>query len=138
MPRPRLVCVLALFLFGGLPHTSPAYVVPKKDAKEKDAKQELDPKKVVGVWAVEDGPAGLPKGTTMEFTADDKVKVGIGQITVEAGTYRVEGAIITITPPPGQGKEGKGRITALTDDKLVIKDDAEPKELVMKRVTKKD
>lgn len=137
MPRHRVVCVLAVILLGGLAATPlSAYVVPKKDAKEKDAKKELDPKQLVGVWAVDDGPAGLPKGTTLEFTADGKLMIAIGEIKVEGGTYRVEGAIITITPP--QGKEGKGRITALTDDKLVIKDDAEPKELVMKRVKKEE
>jgi hypothetical protein len=50
---------------------------------------------------------------------------------VEGGTYEVSGSIITIKPP-GQ-KEGKGRIKELTDDRLVIKDDAEPKELVLKK-----
>jgi uncharacterized protein (TIGR03066 family) len=99
---------------------------------------DVDAKKLVGTWEVESGPVGLPKGTTMTFTADLKVKIGIMGLNVEGGTYDLKGAIITIKPPPGQGREGKARIKELTDTKLVIKDDAEPKELVLKRVKKED
>ena len=127
MYQSLVISIVGLLLLGGTARMS-------HSADEDSAIEEVDAKKLVGVWEVESGPAALPKGITMTFTNDGNVRVGVAGVEVEAGTYELKGTIITIKPP--QGKDGKGRIKELTDTKLVIKDDAEPKEIVLKRVKK--
>jgi hypothetical protein len=101
--------------------------------------------KLHGIWVVEDGPAptydsegklasGLPKGMVWEFSPDGKLRwssqPGGTLVTKEGLSWSVSGDILIMK---NDGKEGKARIKELTDDRLVVKDDAQPKEVVFKR-----
>src|SRR5688572_28370610 len=94
----------------------------------------VEKEKLHGTWVVEDGPPVTPKGLIMEFQADGKLRVGMmvegKPITKDAGTWSVSGTILTTKI---EGKEGKGRIKEVTADKLVIKDDEQPKDIVFKK-----
>src|SRR3954470_23392307 len=83
----------------------------------------VDKEKIIGTWELEDGPEKIPKGTLWEFTSDGNRKEGSAGFMGEKGTYEINGSVITLRLP---GKsEGKARIKELTDDRLVLKDDAE-------------
>src|SRR6266849_3201131 len=105
---------LAAFLLVGL---TAAYGADKKD----DNKM-----KIVGVWEVVKGDA--PKGTTMEFTKDGKLKFTVEvegkKITVE-GTYEVDGESIKTAGKGPDGKEQKEtiKIKKLTEKELVTEDE---------------
>jgi uncharacterized protein (TIGR03066 family) len=82
--------------------------------------------KIVGVWEVASGD--LPKGSTIEFTKDGKVKFEIkaeGKNVSEVGTYVLDGETIKTAH---QGKDGKDvkevhKIKKLTDSELVTEDE---------------
>jgi uncharacterized protein (TIGR03066 family) len=103
-----------------------------------DAK--VDAKKIVGVW---EGAKGgeFPPGATIEFTKDGKVKVSLEangkKVTVE-GTYKVAGDKLTVTMkgPGGKEKTDTDTIKTLTDDKLVIHDAKEKKNVELKKKKK--
>jgi uncharacterized protein (TIGR03066 family) len=105
---------LAAFLIVGL---TAAYGADKKDDNKT---------KIVGVWEVVKGEA--PKGATMEFTKDGKLKFTVEvegkKVTVE-GTYEVDGESIKTVGKGPDGKEHKetAKIKKLTDKELVIEDE---------------
>ena len=98
---------------------------------------DVDTKKIVGTWIVESGPEGLPKGVLFEFTKDGKMKVGLevnGKAELkDAGSYEIKDDIIALKTGAKGSKDGKAHIVTLTDEKMVLKDDQEPKEIVFKR-----
>jgi len=105
---------LAAFLFVGL---TAAYGADKKDDNKT---------KILGVWEVAKGD--LPKGSTMEFTKDGKLKVTIdveGKKVVVEGTYEVDGDSIKTTGKGPDGKEQKEtvKIKKLSDKELVTEDE---------------
>jgi Lipocalin-like domain len=102
--------------------------------------------KLHGTWVVEDGPPavydaegrlikGVPKGMLWEFTNDGKLKwasqVDGNLVTKEGLTWSISGDFLVTKL---DSKEGKARIKELTDSRLVLKDDEQPKEVVFKRV----
>lgn len=105
----------------------------------------VDKNKIEGKWVVEDGPPpeydsegklikGVPKGMVWEFAPDGKLNCSIQpdgkSITKDGLTWKVSGNFLVTTL---NDKEGKARIKELTDSRLVLKDDAQPKEVVLKR-----
>ena len=84
----------------------------------------VDKEKLVGKWELESSPDGKGKGMIMEFTSDGKVKLGAAlgdkTLTLAESTYEISGQNIKIKEA---GKaDSEGRVTELTDEKLVIKD----------------
>lgn len=100
----------------------------------------VEKEKLHGSWSVEDGPSVTPKGMVWEFAADGKLRLGLPvdgkAFMIDAGTWSVSGSILTIKgkDKDGKEKEGKARIKELTDDKLVLKDDEQPKDVILKKV----
>src|SRR5260370_42500484 len=105
---------LAAFLFAGL---TAAYGADKKDDNKT---------KIVAVWEVVKGDA--PKGTTVEFTKDGKIKINLeadGKKIALDGSYELDGdSVKTVLKGPG-GKEHKEtiKIKKLTDTELTTEDE---------------
>ena len=95
----------------------------------------VEKEKLHGKWVVEDGPSSIPKGTVWEFTPDGKLlwasHLNASFVTKEGLAWSVSGKVLTTRM---NGNEGKARIQELSDDKLVLKDDAHPKDVVLKKV----
>ena len=92
---------------------------------------------VVGTWEIVYSDAkDIPTGTKLEFTKDGKVnltvKVDGKDVSVDAGGYKVDKDIITLTGKDGS-KNDKGRICLLNKTSFVINDEVEDKVMVMKK-----
>jgi uncharacterized protein (TIGR03066 family) len=94
--------------------------------------------KIVGVWEVVKGDN--PKGSTIEFTKDGKLKINIednGKKIALDGSYEIDGeSLKTVLKGPG-GKEHKEtlKIKKLTEKELITEDE-KAKEDEFKRVEK--
>jgi len=105
---------LAAFLFLGL-------TLAQGGDKKDDNKT-----KIVAVWEVVKGDT--PKGSTVEFTKDGKIKVNIEadgkKISVD-GSYELDGDSIKTTLKGPDGKEHKEtlKIKKLTDKELTTEDE---------------
>jgi len=96
---------------------------------------------IVGNWEIVYSDAkDIPVGTKLEFTKDGKmnltVKVDGKDVAVEAGGYKVEKDIITLTGKDGD-KNDKGRICLLNKTSLILNDEIEDKVMVFKRAKTK-
>jgi uncharacterized protein (TIGR03066 family) len=96
---------------------------------------------IVGTWEIAYSDAkDIPAGTKLEFTKAGKVnltvKVDGKEMTVDAGGYKVEKDVVTLTGKDGT-KNDKGRICLLNKTSFVINDEIEDKLMVMKRVKAK-
>jgi uncharacterized protein (TIGR03066 family) len=96
-------------------------------------------KKLVGLWEVTKGE-DVPKGTTVEFTKDGKLKLHakVDDKDLNAsGTYKVEGNKLTVTVEfGGKSDTHTDTISKLSDDQLILEND-KGKTTEFKRVTKK-
>jgi uncharacterized protein (TIGR03066 family) len=95
---------------------------------------------IVGAWEIAYSDAkDIPVGTKIEFTKDGKVnltvKVDGKDVTVDAGGYKVEKDIVTLTGKEG-AKNDKGRIVLLNKTSFVINDEVEDKVMVLKKAKK--
>ncbi len=96
---------------------------------------------IVGTWEIAYSDAkDIPVGTKLEFTKAGKVnltvKVDGKEVTVDAGGYKLEKDIITLTGKDGN-KNDKGRIVLLNKTSFVINDEVEDKVMVMKKAKAK-
>ncbi|MCI0704355.1 MAG: hypothetical protein L0241_25125 [Planctomycetia bacterium] len=96
---------------------------------------------IIGTWEITySDTKDIPVGTKLEFTANGKVKLTITvegkEITVDAGGYKIEKDIFTLTGKDGS-KSDKGRICLLNKSSFVLNDEIEDMLLVLKRVKKK-
>lgn len=96
-----------------------------------------DKELIVGTWEIVYSDAkDIPPGTKLEFTDKGKVnltvKVDGKEMTVDAGGYKLEKDIVTLTGKGGN-KNDKGRICLLNKSSFVINDEVEDKVMVMKR-----
>lgn len=103
------------------------------NARAADDNKEL----IVGTWEIVYSDAkDIPPGTKLEFTDKGKVnltvKVDGKEMTVDAGGYKLEKDIVTLTGKGGN-KNDKGRICLLNKSSFVINDEVEDKVMVMKR-----
>ena len=82
------------------------------------------------VWVVNDSRQQI-----YEFTNDGKLnwttQAGENLVTKEGLTWSISGDFLVFKM---DNKEGKARIREITDGKLVLKDDEQPKEVVLKKV----
>ena len=90
-----------------------------------DKKEPTNKEKIVGIWEPTKGE--LPKGSTVEFTKDGKLKVVVKiedkSITLE-GTYTVDGdKVKTVLKDEGQERKEDLKIKTLNDKELVLVDD---------------
>jgi uncharacterized protein (TIGR03066 family) len=118
---------LAAILFVGL---TAAYGADKKDDNKK---------KIVAVWEVVKGDA--PKGTTVEFTKDGKIKINIeadGKKLALDGTYEVDGDSVKTVVKDPDGKDHKEtiKIKKLTDTELTTEDEKGKTDEYKKKVAK--
>ena len=95
---------------------------------------------IVGVWEIMYSDAkDIPVGTKLDFTAEGKlvltVKVDGKDVPVDAGGYRVDKDIITLTGKENS-KNDKGRIVLLNKVSFVINDEVEDKVMVLKKAKK--
>ena len=110
--------VSLLVACGGLPKISFAPVTVQQVPTNKD--------KIVGTWELtfSSDPAGVPPGTTFEFTRDGKFKPTVtlgGQRVTGEGTYTVDGDNLETTSKRGfQEVKVKYRIVNLTDTQLKL------------------
>jgi uncharacterized protein (TIGR03066 family) len=105
---------LAAFLFAGL---TAVYGEDKKDDNKT---------KIVAVWEVVKGDA--PKGTTIEFTKDGKIKINLeadGKKIALDGSYELDGDSVKTVLKGPDGKEHKEtiKIKKLTDTELTTEDE---------------
>jgi len=90
--------------------------------------KKIDAAKLVGKWELtKSGSEGLPKGTVVEFTKDNKVTVSVtanGKEDKYSGSYKVEGDKLTVklTIPGEADQEDTDTIQTLTDEKLLLVD----------------
>jgi uncharacterized protein (TIGR03066 family) len=82
--------------------------------------------KIVGKWKMVKGE-GVPAGTVIEFTKDGKVSVTVDvggkSMTIEIGTYSVEGDKVTLKTKIGEKEDTEvNDIKTLTADKLILVD----------------
>lgn len=96
---------------------------------------------IVGVWEIVYSDAkDVPVGTKLEFTKDNKLKLTVKvdgkEVTVEAGGYKIEKDVITLTGKDGD-KNDKGRICLLNKSTFIINDEIEDKVMVLKRAKAK-
>jgi uncharacterized protein (TIGR03066 family) len=90
-----IAVIIALTLFVCLSR-GPAFVA--RTDEEKDVDKETR-EKLVGVWEmVRDGK---PRGITMEFTKEGKVRMNAGVVGTIVGTYVLDGQTIKITKKIG-------------------------------------
>jgi uncharacterized protein (TIGR03066 family) len=93
----------------------------RADDKKDDKKAQI-----VGVWEPTKGEA--PKGTTLEFTKDGKLKITIDaegkKVTIE-GTYELDGDSLKTNLKGPDGKERKEtmKIKSLSDKELKTEDE---------------
>jgi uncharacterized protein (TIGR03066 family) len=93
----------------------------RADDKKDDKKTQI-----VGIWEPTKGEA--PKGTTLEFTKDGKLKITLEaegkKVTIE-GTYEIDGASLKTILKGPDGKERKEtmKIKSLSDKALVTVDE---------------
>jgi uncharacterized protein (TIGR03066 family) len=89
-------------------------------------KADTNKEKIVGTWEAVKGD--LPKGSTVEFTKDSKLKLTVvvdkNKVVVD-GTYTVDGDNLKLTMKGPDGKEQKETlvIQKLTATDLVTKDE---------------
>ena len=107
-------------------------------ARAADDNKEL----IVGTWEIAYTDAkDIPVGTKLEFTKDNKVsltvKVEGKEVTVDAGGYKLDKDIVTLTGKEGN-KNDKGRIVLLNKSSFVINDELEDKLMVLKKVKAKE
>jgi uncharacterized protein (TIGR03066 family) len=94
----------------------------KKESSDKPKKEPTTAEKLIGTWELTKGQ--VDPGSTVEFTADGKIKAiarQSGQIEVTEGTYSVEGQTIKSTI---EGKNETTKIITLTDSQLITEDEA--------------
>src|SRR5262249_5750831 len=96
-------------------------------ARAADDNKEL----ILGTWEiVHSDEKTIPVGTKLEFTDKGKVnltvKVEGKEVTVDAGGYKLDKDVITLTGKDGT-KNDKGRIALLNKSSLVINDEIEDK-----------
>jgi|GEM_PF-6905840 len=96
---------------------------------------------IVGTWEIAYSDAkDIPVGTKLEFTAGGKVnltvKVDGKDVTVDAGGYKIDKDVVTLTGKEGN-KNDKGRICLLNKSSFIINDEIEDKVMVLKRVKAK-
>jgi uncharacterized protein (TIGR03066 family) len=97
---------------------------------------------IVGTWEIAYSDAkDIPVGTKLEFTKAGKVNLTVKgkdgkDVTVEAGGYKVDKDVVTLTGPDGN-KNDKGRICLLNKSSFIINDEIEDKVMVMKRAKAK-
>jgi uncharacterized protein (TIGR03066 family) len=101
------------------------------------ADDKIDAKLLVGKWQPEKLPDGVEK-MTLEFHKGDKVTLDInaqgGNQKLE-GTYKVDGNNVNIKMTiNGNETDQKRKVTKLTEDELVTKDEAADQERKYKRV----
>jgi uncharacterized protein (TIGR03066 family) len=82
--------------------------------------------KIVAVWEIVKGNA--PKGSTVEFTKDGKIKINLeadGKKIALDGSYEVDGDSIKTTLKGPDGKEHKEtlKIKKLTDKEMTTEDE---------------
>jgi uncharacterized protein (TIGR03066 family) len=111
----KKLLAIASVLFLGF--ASAAVAADKADASKE---------KLVGVWEAAKGD--LPKGSTVEFTKDGKIKIEVkaeGKSHSEEGAYELDGNTIKTTHKGKDGKEVKEslKIKKLTDEQLVTEDE---------------
>jgi uncharacterized protein (TIGR03066 family) len=110
----RMALALAAIFMVGL-------IAIHADDKNDDSKG-----KIVGIWEPTKGDA--PKGSTLEFTKDGKLKIVLDadgkKLTIE-GTYEIDGKALKTNLKGPDGKERKETMTIeeLSDNKLVTKDE---------------
>lgn len=124
--RAVVIALTAVALFGA-----------SSAAQAADDNKEL----IVGMWEIAYSDAkDIPVGTKLEFTADGKVKLTVKvdgkDVTVDAGGYKIDKDIVTLTGKEGN-KNDKGRICLLNKSSFIINDEIEDKVMVMKRVKSK-
>lgn len=96
---------------------------------------------IIGTWEIAYSDAkDIPVGTKLEFTKDGKVnltvKVDGKEVTVDAGGYKLEKDVVTLTGKDGN-KNDKGRICLLNKTSFIINDEVEDKVMVLKKVKAK-
>ena len=96
---------------------------------------------IVGAWEIAYSDAkDVPVGTKLEFTKDGKVNITVKadgkDVTVDAGGYKVEKDMVTLTGKDGV-KNDKGRICLLNKTSLVINDEVDDKVMVLKKAKAK-
>lgn len=96
---------------------------------------------IVGAWEIVYSDAkDVPVGTKLEFTKDGKVNITVKadgkDVTVDAGGYKVEKDMVTLTGKDGV-KNDKGRICLLNKTSLVINDEVDDKVMVLKKAKAK-
>jgi uncharacterized protein (TIGR03066 family) len=92
---------------------------------------------IVGTWEIVHSDAkDIPPGTKLEFTEKGKVNLTVvvdgKEVTVDAGGYKIEKDMVTLTGKGGN-KNDKGRICLLNKSSFVLNDEVEDKVMVMKR-----
>jgi len=83
--------------------------------------------KIVGTWEITKSESDAPKGATVEFTKDGKIKMTAKveghEISME-GTYKVDGDKLTTTMKMGnKEKTETAKIKSLDDSTLKIEDE---------------
>ncbi len=95
----------------------------------------VEKEKLHGKWIVEDGTEAAPRGMVWEFASDGKLNwayaAGGPFVTKEGLTWSVDADRLSFKL---DGNEGRARIRELSDDRLVLRDDAQPKDVVFRRV----
>jgi uncharacterized protein (TIGR03066 family) len=116
--------LIALLIFG--------VVATLRGGPEDEKKRKGNREKLIGVWEFVN-PKELPRGSTLEFTNDGKLKLTYqpdpekerDKYTVIPGTYKVEKGMINVSMPGADGKDQKQtlKIIELTESTLVTKDE---------------
>ncbi len=124
--RAAVIAVVAVGLLG-----------PSGTGRAADDNKEL----IVGAWEIAYSDAkDVPVGTKLEFTKDGKVNITVKadgkDVTVDAGGYKVEKDMVTLTGKDGV-KNDKGRICLLNKTSLVINDEVDDKVMVLKKAKAK-
>ena len=124
--RAAVIAVVAVGLLG-----------PSGTGRAADDNKEL----IVGAWEIAYSDAkDVPVGTQLEFTKDGKVNITVKadgkDVTVDAGGYKVEKDMVTLTGKDGV-KNDKGRICLLNKTSLVINDEVDDKVMVLKKAKAK-
>jgi len=88
--------------------------------------EDLDGKKLVGVWSLAKAGGNLPEGSTVEFTKDGKLTVQVksdGKEVKLEGTYTFAKDQLSVKLKLGDDKiEETMTVKKLTDDELVTED----------------
>ena len=105
-----------------------ACVVLALPARGQDKKPAADAKKIVGTWEVVKS-GSTPKGSTVEFTKDGRVKIrvlrpGADKPLAAEMAYKIKGDQLTFTLRGRDGEEEAVtlKVKKLTDKKLVYED----------------